>query len=403
MSTTATFLHAYPQTKIATTIRDRLTSCREAQIVSGFATPDGIAALRATAAAAKITRLVLGAATFKAFEALDGLIVAGLLTNAARVHLGHTRKTKSKKNPFERLRPMLHSKIYLFEMPDGTTAAFVGSHNLTGFALRGTNGEAGVLLEGPSSDPVFGEIRAHIDESYRQAVAYDTTLKEAYARWYAEYLDRLRIETGNMPRDTESRRTIVLFAQLAPGALPTSGHRIYFDLDKRIEEIKSIDTEVHLHLFPRLPSSPRDALSSARSASKSLFASVEAIDAGAGSAEVNADWFIDNSRAPILKPTARPFRPSLRAGQQQVRAVIDTELREAYDYLFEEDATIWEPILGEEALIDEEANERWSPVIGFGRSDEVGASPPMLFKALPEMSPDSGSFILFSRKRKKLR
>ena len=79
---------------------------------------------------------------------------------------------------------MLHSKIYFFEMPEGTATAFVGSHNLTGFALRGLNGEAAVLLEGPSSDPVFDEIRSHIAESYRQAVPYDTSLKEAYARWF---------------------------------------------------------------------------------------------------------------------------------------------------------------------------------------------------------------------------
>lgn len=275
MTVSATFLHAYPQTKIATMIRDRLTRCREAQIVSGFATPDGIQALRASLSASKIARLVLGAATFKAFEALDDLIATGLAASAARVHLGHSRRTGGRKRPFERLRPMLHSKIYLFDMPDATSAAFVGSHNLTGFALRGMNGEAGVLLEGPSSDPVFGEIRAHIDESYRQAVAYDTTLKEAYARWYAEYLDRLRAETNDMPRDTESRRTIVLFAELAPSPSPSSGQRVYFELDKRIDEIKAIDTDVHLHLFSSLPSSPRSALSKVRSASKSLIASVE--------------------------------------------------------------------------------------------------------------------------------
>ena len=46
---------------------------------------------------------------------------------------------------------MLHSKVYLFEMPEEKSTAFVGSHNITGFALGGLNGEAGVLLEGPAS------------------------------------------------------------------------------------------------------------------------------------------------------------------------------------------------------------------------------------------------------------
>lgn len=401
MTVTVTFLHAHPQTKIATMIRDRLARCREAQIVSGFATPDGIEALRATASAGKISRLVLGAATFKAFAALDNLIAAGLPATAARVHLGHTRKTGGKKNPFAHLRPMLHSKIYLFDMPDGKSVAFVGSHNLTGFALRGMNGEAGVLFEGVSPEPVFDEVRAHIDESYRQAVQYDATLKEAYARWYAEYLDRLRIETGDMPRDAESRRTIILFAAQAPGPSPATGQRIYFELDKRIDEVKAIDTEVHLHLFSSLPSTPRSALASMASAFKSFIASVEAIDSGAGSAEVKADWFIDSSGGPMLKPTVRPFRPVLTAGKQQVRALIKSDLTETYDYLFEEHDIKLEPILGDGVLIDEEQNERWSPVIGFGHPNRMEQAGQMLFKALPEMSPDSGSFILFSRKRRK--
>jgi hypothetical protein len=402
MSLTVTFLHAHPQTEIAKMIRSRLVRCTEAQIVSGFATPDGIDALRATASAGKISCLVLGAATFKAFEALDDLISSGLPPSAARVHLGHSRRP-GEKHPFTRLRPMLHSKVYLFKIPDGTSAAFVGSHNLTGFAMRGLNGEAGVLLEGHDSNSIFDEVRAHIAESYRQASQYDATLKEAYARWYAEYLDQLRKETGDMPRDAEYRRTIILFATQAPGPPPAPGQRLYFELDKRIEEIKALDTEVHLHLFPSLPSSPRSALASVGSASTSVVASVEAIDSGAGSAEVKADWSVETVGGPTLTPIIRPFRPALSAGKQQVRALIKSRLTETYNYLFEESTPTWEPVFGDEVLIDEDNQQRWSPVIGFGHNEQVGQAGKMLFKALPEMSPDSGSFILFSRKRRKRR
>ena len=212
MTITTTFMYSRPQQEVASLIRTHLTGCKSAQIVSGFATPDGIDALRATTVSNRINTFVLGAGTFKAFEALDDMIRSGLPPSAARVHLGHTRATGGKKNPFARYRPMLHSKIYLFEMPDGTASAFVGSHNLTGFALRGLNGEAGVLLEGKSSAPVFDEIRSHIDESYRQAVPYDSSLKEAYAQWFRDYLEQLRVEATDMPRDDESRRTVILFA-----------------------------------------------------------------------------------------------------------------------------------------------------------------------------------------------
>lgn len=404
MTVNLTLLHAHPQTRVDEVIRDRLTRCREAQIVSGFATPDGIDALNAFAFAGKISCLVLGAATFQAFEALDKLIDAGLSARAARVHLGHSRKTGGRKHPFARMRPMLHSKVYLFDMADGSAAALVGSHNLTGFALRGLNGEAGLLVEGCASDPVFADLRTHVAESFRQAVPYDTTMKAAYARWYADYLDQLRIDTGAVPREGESRRTIILLAEAAPGARPCRGQRIYFEIDTRIEEVKAIETEVHLHLFPHLPSLPRDALASLHNAVTSLVATVEAIDSGAGSAEVKADWLIADSRSPVLKPTPRPFRPTLTPGKQQVRAQIRGDLDNRFEYLFEREAATWVPILGEEVLIDEESKERWSPVVGFearARADPERKALPQreMFEALPEMSPDSGSFILFSRKR----
>lgn len=151
MTLDVTFLHARPQREIASLVEARLARCREADIVSGFMTPDGVEALRLTTTTGRVRRFVIGAGTYKAFEAVEGLITAGLPIDRVRVHLGHTHATSSKEHPYARYRPMLHSKIYLMEFEDGTSAAFVGSHNLTGFALRGLNGEAGVLLEGRSS------------------------------------------------------------------------------------------------------------------------------------------------------------------------------------------------------------------------------------------------------------
>ena len=260
MTVSFRFLHARTQHEIASLIRDRLQRCRSAEIVSGFATPDGVETLSAAAAAGRIGRIVLGAGTFKAFEALDDLIRAGLVPSLAQVHLGHTRATGGIKHPFARYRPMLHSKIYFFEMPDQTAAAFVGSHNMTGFALRGLNGEAGMLLEGPSSNPLFNEIRAHLVESFRQAVPYDPSLKEAYAQSLRDYLDQLGIDATNMPRDGESKGTVILFAAFPSGRLPRTGERIYFELDRRLTEVNSIDTEVHLHLFHAMSSTPAEAL-----------------------------------------------------------------------------------------------------------------------------------------------
>jgi HKD family nuclease len=400
MSVTATFLHSRPQREIASTIRNRLAGCRTAEIVSGFATPDGVDALRAKNVSNKIKRLVLGAGTFKAFEALDGLINSGLPTGAARVHLGHTRATGGRKHPFARYRPMLHSKIYFFEMPDRTATAFVGSHNLTGFALRGLNGEAGVLLEGTSSDRVFDEVRGHIVESFRQAVPYDPSLKAAYAQWLRDYLEQLGIDATDMPRDDESRRTVILFAEAPQGRMPSPGDRIYFELDMRITEVNSIDTEVHLHLFAAMPATPAEALSRSAVSDTALLGKVEAIDSAAGSAEVKADWFIEDPTKPQLKRTVHPFRPMLSPGKQQVRALVSKSLEAGFDYLFDAGKGSWKPTLSQEKIRDEETNVEWSAVIGLGESSPVEGQ--LLISDLREMSPESGSFVLFSRRRRRL-
>jgi hypothetical protein len=352
MSVTATFLRPQPQKEIASAIRAGLAACKTAQIVSGFATPDGVKALRAEAFSRKITQFVLGAGTFKAFEALDGLISSGLPTGSARIHLGHTRASGSKKHPFSRYRPMLHSKIYFFEMPDGTAMAFIGSHNLTGFALRGLNGEAGVMLKGPSSDPVFDDIRSHISESYRQAAPYDSSLKEAYALWFREYLEQLGIDATDMPRDDEKRQTVVLFAKAPSGRIPAVGERIYFELDQRITAVNAINTDVHLHLFARLPANPAEALARSGYSDAALLGKVEAIDSGAGSAEIMADWYIDDPSAPELKLAIPPFRPLLTPGKQQVRAQVVQTIGINFDYLFDSGRGNWKPILGNETVVD---------------------------------------------------
>ena len=255
-----------------------------ASVVAGFMTPDGIdaAGFDAVAHATKISELVIGAGTYRAFEAIDSLIRAGVPSNRVRIHLGHNRPRSTTKNLFQRYHPMLHSKIYLFEMSDGSSTALIGSHNVTGFALRGLNGEAGVLLEGANSDPAFLDIRRHIAESFSQAVPYDPTMKEAYAWWTREYFDGLRIEANDAPRDSEGDRTIVILAAVSSGHRPKAGDIIYFEIAEELSEIRSIDTEVHVHLFSTLPAGPSQALSGLKSASFALFCKTEGIEVGEG-------------------------------------------------------------------------------------------------------------------------
>lgn len=400
MTTAFRFVHSSPQHAIASILRDCLLRCRSASIVAGFMTPDGIEALRATVpeAAQKIAQLVIGAGTYKALQAIDVMRAAGLADASVKIHLGHSRPSGGRKHPFVRYHPMLHSKVYLFDMADGTSTAFVGSHNVTGFALRGLNGEAGVLLEGPSADGAFEEIRQHISHCFAQATPYDPTMKDAYAWWTREYFDGLQAEANDAPRDGEGKRTIIVLAAVASGSAPARGDRIYFEIPAALTEIRSLDAEVHLHLFDVLPASPNEALSSISSANHSLACRLEAIDANARSAEMNADWFVDNARPPQLKRTARPFRPKPAAGMQQVRARIEGDQTLRFDYLFEAGRSEWFPEFSEE-LRESETESLWYAVSTL--SDDAGGELLERSLALRETSPESGSFVLYSRRRRR--
>jgi hypothetical protein len=58
---------------------------------------------------------------------------------------------------------LMHSKLFLAS--DGnTTKVFCGSHNLTASALLGFNMEAATLIEGPSDDPFFKDVEAHLED-----------------------------------------------------------------------------------------------------------------------------------------------------------------------------------------------------------------------------------------------
>jgi HKD family nuclease len=220
-----------PQQEIASLLRNRLAQCTSASIVVGFMTVEGIEAIAASFRAhpAKLARLVVGAGTYRSFEALDQLISIGVGVDRLRLHLGHSRPTAGgARHPFYRYHPMLHSKVYLLEMMDGTVIAFIGSHNLTGFALLGLNGEASVLLEGRAGEPEFASIRQHIDESAAQAIPYDPAMKEAYSWWTTQLFDGLRDKTNDIPRDAESQKTIVVITVSANAPIPQKGDIRFF-------------------------------------------------------------------------------------------------------------------------------------------------------------------------------
>lgn len=420
MSIKATVLFGMPQQEIATLLRQKLTSSNSTSIVTGFATPGGLEAIAAPIKArpGSVSAIILGAATYPGFEALDELAAAGVPSSRLHVHLGHTRPSGSRKKPTVRFHPMLHSKIYFMDLPGGQACAFIGSHNMTSFALKGLNGEASVLIEGPSTDPEFQRVRDHIDQAKSQSTAYTPDMKESLAWWTREFVDGMKSEV-KLPIEWSIVRTILVFAQAGKSDRPKIGDEFFFEIPAGIEQVDSLKTETHLFLFETLPGDPWDALHRTMTADAHYTCKTLGAENKQGNREVNADWRIEGNSPPILRsvPT-KLFRPSTAPGMQQVRAEVESRGVVPYEYLFDRQKKEWDPVYdGRDATIFASASNRlgrgmqepdpddphpdrgWELVTGLVPRDKVPEERDAA--ALLLATPESGRMILVSLRRRK--
>jgi hypothetical protein len=407
-----------PQHEIKSLLQARLDRCHAVSLVSGFVTVEGIEAIAPPIRAnpTKLNHIVVGAGTYRAYEAFDGLISSGVPLDRFFVHLGHSRATKSgATHRFYRYHPMLHSKVYLLDMGNDNACAFVGSHNLTGFALLGLNGEAGILIEGSSNASEIIAIRNHIGESVAQSIPYSPGMKEAYSWWSMQFIDGLRAKFNDQPREDEGKNTIVILAVQVAGGLPKANDVIYFEIPEALGKIKSFQAEVHIYLFPKQPQTPFEGLARLDDAVGSLWCQVLGLEDEQGGIELLADWYLDSRTNPELKPAPKPFKPNTPPGMQQVRVKVWNQVFDRFEYLFESKKTTWEPIFDEKKAIRPPPQERellrslklvppedteWFLVRGFSRGEPTGGE--AYNEALRASAPESGAFILFSLRRRKI-
>jgi hypothetical protein len=418
MAVTTQVLFGRPQQEIATLIVNQMARASATSIVTGFLTPGGLAMISKPISTQPLSlkTLVVGAATYPGFEGLDQLLAAGVPPDRLHVHLGHTSETGGRKNPFARYHPMLHSKVYYMESASSTACAFIGSHNVTSFALAGLNGEAAIMLEGPRSSPEFEQVRSHIEAARSQAIQYSPTMKEAYAWWMREFIDGLRAEM-KIPQDWITVRTILLFAIAATQDRPKAGDHLYFEIPAGIEQIESLKTETHLFLFDKLPSDPWQALNIALSSDARYTCKTLGAENLQGNMELKANWRIEETPTPILRAVPGAiFRPVTGSGKQQVRAEVQASTVVPFEYLFERARAGWDPQLGEEEFLhspegitdeivlreargDNKAVHGWKLVKGLVHRQ--GSSLEKDQAALKLASPDSGSFILVALRRRR--
>lgn len=419
MTLSVEVLFDQPQQEIASRIADRLSRSTATSIVTGFATPGGLASIASPLKSRPLSlaTLVVGAATYPGFGTLDELVSAGVPSDRLFVHLGHSAPSGGRKNPFVRHHPMLHSKVYYMELPDSRACAFIGSHNLTSFALNGLNGEAGVYLEADRNEVELEQVRRHIATARAQSVGYTTGMRHAFAWWTEQFLDGLSAEM-RLPRDGTTVRTILVFAEAPAGTRLSPGDHLYFEIPAGIEQIERLQTETHLFLFSSLPSSPRAAIQALNSAFGHYKCQTLGAENKQGNLELTADWRIYGAAPPLLQsvPT-RQLRPNTAAGLQQVRAEVETAWLPPYEYLFETDRQGWDPEFSEDdalrmaqtdihALAHDEAlpvaaqGAGWRLVRGLRERSGKFVEPDAA--ALELASPESGSFILVSLRRRKV-
>lgn len=421
MAVKATVLFGRPQQAIADLMRAQLSQCQAAWIVTGFATVEGVETLAPALAAQpqKLQAFVLGASTYRGFQSLDRLLAAGVPPDRLHVHLGHTRLTTSgAKYSFYRYHPMMHSKVQLLQMPDGRAVAFIGSHNITGFALLGLNGEAGVMLEGMMTDPEMVEIRSHIDDARNQSTQYTPAMKDAFAWWTEQFIEGLRQQIGaDEDDDVENRKTIVVLAARSDQGVPKKGDVIYFEVPEALRLLRGLDAEVHIYLFAARPKSPMEALGSLDQAVQTLWCTTKGVEIEQGGLELKADWYIDDVGGPALVPVKKPFRPRAPAGMQQVRVKVWNNIFDRFEYLFDRKKIAWVPELDEEdqVRVDPKDGEmlrhlelvppqdrEWFLVRSLRPAEDDGAPAGKYEMALRQTAPDSGNFVLLSHRRRKL-
>ena len=232
--------------------------------------------------------------------------------------------------------PMLHSKIYYAELPEGRATAYIGSHNLTEYAIAGSNCEAGVRLRGPRSKPQFEKIRQHIAQIRSKTIKFDPNMIDQYVWLQDKYLDSLK--EGKETYQTSP--IMVIAAEPQGGLLPSPGETVYFEVpqgDKDFDRFRIVEYRVNIHLVPSLSSIP--SLRSLSGVRGSIVAGHIHLSNETGKENTTGrvvslpriDWIIDDIRKPVLR---KGSSTTSAAGTKalQVNIVVDNVGVHAFDY-----------------------------------------------------------------------
>src|SRR5262249_37493843 len=152
-----------------------------------------------------------------------------------------------------------------------------------------------------------------------------------------------------------------------------------------------------------------------QNATASFWCMILGLEMEHGGVELRADWHINNINRPILLTTPSPFRPRPSLDHQQVRVRIRNNVWKKFEYLFHTRPLGWLPQFEQQSPIQVSEADRdfltgvvppetgdWFLVRGLERDEEIAPSETRRRHALRLMSPEGGSFVMMSSRRRDL-
>jgi hypothetical protein len=157
---------------------------------------------------------------------------------AKEIYLHHYRQHPSQ---YTQNTNLLHSKVLLFEMEDGKVEIWIGSHNFTGFAIKGLNLEASASIKCNKDDSIFSQVN-----DYLEYVRHDfcTKFDPAKVDIYEQLQSRDAIKVDN---DISLTKVITIVGEDMGRLVEEEIIQLLSLNHKEYTKFKTVDDEIYLH------------------------------------------------------------------------------------------------------------------------------------------------------------
>lgn len=230
-----------------------LKHCRKLKIITGFVTEAGLRDLgKIDILVEKLELFVFGHCNRKALEAMETLnreLNKNGKSGVIKLHFGYGHQEAEKNKIQQIYRPMMHSKVFLFDYDNGQFTAFIGSQNITGYSLNGLNSEAIVKIEGQITDEIYSKILQEMSSIQKESEPFRNEFLDIYEDWH------INIVKGLIPDEMRQkwRYLSVLYALIDKDEMnkPKIGDQLYFEIpNEYIGGFNKIDSPADVWIIP---------------------------------------------------------------------------------------------------------------------------------------------------------